>query len=164
MSPSPRVSVCRSGRQHGGQGSCQRPAREGLWSQVGSRADKVLSPAGQGLWRVVTREITVAWSSSLGCGALLSQWWSGACLSYTWKVVCSTHLGLFSKCLGTLMPGVESAQGPVGATWQFCLAPLLASGEFPQEPLCGWSRSADRAALITCADILGESPCQMYLL
>ena len=42
--------------------------------------------------------------------------------------------------------------------------PLLASGESPQEPFSGWARSADRAALITCADILGESPCQMYLL
>ena len=164
MNLSLRVSVCGSRRQYGGQGSCQCPVRKGLQSQVGSRADKVLSPAGQGLWRVVTREITVAWSSSLGCGALLSQWWSGACLSYTWKVVCSTHLGLFSKCLGTLMPGVESAQGPVGATWQFCLAPLLASGEFPQEPLCGWSCYADMAVLIICVDILSISLCHTCLL
>ena len=45
--PSPRVSVSRSRRQHGGQGSCQHLAKKDLQSQVGSRADEVLSPAGE---------------------------------------------------------------------------------------------------------------------
>ena len=142
MNPSPRVSVCRSGRQPGGQGSCQHPARKGLRSEVGSRADEVLSPAGQSLWRPMPREISVAWSSTLECGAWLSQQWSGACLSYTLKVVCSTPLGLSISVL----------------------EPLMASGESVQKPIYGWPSSADMAVLITCADILGVSPCRMCLL
>ena len=51
------------------------------------------------------------------CVAQLSQQWSGACLSYTLKVVHSTLLGLLISVL----------------------APLMASGEFPQELVCGWS-------------------------
>ena len=43
------------------------------------------------------------------------------------------------------------------------LGPPLASGDYPQEPIYGWSRSADPAVLTTCADILGVSPCQMCL-
>ena len=87
-------------------------------------------------------EISMAWRSTLVCGAQLSQQWSGACLSYTLNVVHSSFLGLFNKCLDT--PD--------------------ASGEFPQELIYGWSRSVDRAALTTCADILSVSPCQMCLL
>ena len=45
----PRVSVCRSRRQHSGQGSLQHLAEKDLWNQVSSGADKVLSPAGQSL-------------------------------------------------------------------------------------------------------------------
>ena len=88
------------------------------------------------------REIGVVGSSPLGCGARLSQLWSRACLSYTWRVVDSTLLGLLDKCLGT----------PAGGT------------EFPQEPIYGWSHSADMATLITGADILGVSPCHRRLL
>ena len=69
MNLSLRVSVCGSRRQYGGQGSCQCPVRKGLQSQVGSRADKVLSPAGQSLWQLMPREISVEWSSALVCGA-----------------------------------------------------------------------------------------------
>ena len=43
------------------------------------------------------------------------------------------------------------------------LAPLMANGVLPQGPIYGWSRSADTAVLVTCADILDVSPCQMYL-
>ena len=50
--------------------------------------------------------------------------------------------GSFDKCLGSS-----------GDKW-----------EFPQEPIYGWSPSVDTAVLITCADILGVSPCQMGLL
>ena len=64
-----RVSVCRSRRQYGGQGSCQCPVRKDLQSQVGSRADQVLSPAEQILWWLMPREISVAWSNTLMCGA-----------------------------------------------------------------------------------------------
>ena len=69
MNSSPRDSVRRSRRQHSGQGSCQRLARKDLWSQVGSRAAEVLSPAGQSLWQLMPREISVEWSSALVCGA-----------------------------------------------------------------------------------------------
>ena len=63
-------------------------------------------------------------------------------LSCTQKVVHSTLLGLLINVLVPMMPSVG----------------------FPQEPICGWSRSADMAVLTTCADILGVSPCQMGLL
>ena len=59
MDPSPRVSVCRSGRQHSGKGSGQCLARKDLWSQVGRGADKVLSPAEHSVWWLMTKE--TAW-------------------------------------------------------------------------------------------------------
>ena len=138
--PSPRVSVCRSGRQHSGQGSCQRLARKDLWSQVGSEVEEVLSQAGKSLWELMPKEISVAWSCTLVC-AQLSQQWSGACLSYTFTVVDSTLLDLFNKCLG-----------PPASKWGIC-----------QEPIYGWSCSADESVLTTCADISGVSPCQLCL-
>ena len=96
------LSVCRSGRQHSGQGSDQCLARKDLRSQVGSRADEVLSPAGQRLWWPVPREIGVVWSSILVCGAQLPQQWPEACLSYTFRVVYSTLLGLLMSVLAPL--------------------------------------------------------------
>ena len=69
-------------------------------------------------------------------GAQLSQQWSGACLSYTLKVVGSTPLGLLISVL----------------------APLMESGGFPQEPIIGWPCSADTYVLVTCADVLGGLP------
>ena len=56
------------------------------------------------------RLISVAWSSCLVCGSRLSQQSSGACLSCALKVVYSTLLSLFDKCLGTL-----------DAKWGICL-------------------------------------------
>ena len=100
MSPSPRVSVCRSGSQHHGQGSCQHLARKDLWRQVGSREDEILSPSGQSLQRPIPRKISMAWSSTLVCETRLSQQWPGTFLGYTLKGVDSTLLGLFDKCLG----------------------------------------------------------------
>ena len=75
------------------------------------------------------------------CGAQLSQQWSGACLSYTLDSGVLHPSGSLDKYLGT----------PDGK-WGF-----------PQEPIYGWSRSADTAVLIMCADVLGASPCQMCL-
>ena len=69
MNLSPRVLVCRSGRQHGGQGIGHHLASKDLWIQVGSRADEVLSPAGQSLWQLMPREISVA-GAALWCVAL----------------------------------------------------------------------------------------------
>ena len=74
--------------------------------------------------------------------------------------------------LGCLNSGLEPASV---IPWKCCtppfwvflvnvLASLMPSGEFPQEPIYGWSHSAVTAVLITCADILGVSPCQMCLL
>ena len=71
-------------------------------------------------------------AATLVCGTQLSQQWSGACLSHTLKVVSSTILDFLISVL----------------------APLMPSGEFPQEPIYGWSRSADMAVLITCADLM----------
>ena len=79
------------------------------------------------------QERSVWHGAALACGARLSQQWSGACLSYTLKVVDSTLLGLLISVL----------------------APLMASGEFPQEPIHRWFCSTDMVVLITCVDILG---------
>ena len=130
-----------SRRQHSRQKSCQHLAGKDLRSQLGRRADEVLSPAGQSLWWLMPREINMAWSNILVCGAqLLAVVW--ACLSYTLKVVYSTLLGLLIS------------------VW---VSPM-ASGKFPQDPIHGWSHSADMVILILCTDILGVSPCQMCLL
>ena len=58
------------------------------------------------------REISVAWSSTLVCGARLSQQWAGACLSYNFKVVDSPLLGLLISVLAPLMPREELTQEP----------------------------------------------------
>ena len=76
-----------------------------------------------------------------------------------------TLLDLFDKCFST--PNAKFGICPVaymGGTQVFCLTPLLASVEFAQESICGWSHSADRAALTTRAGILSVSPCQTSLL
>ena len=107
--------------------------------QAGSRADKVLDPAGQSLWWLIPREVSMAWSSTLVCGARLSQQWSEPASVIPLRLMYSTLLGLLINVL----------------------TPLLASMELPQKPVCGWSCSADMAVLITCADILGVSSCQI---
>ena len=52
MNPSPRVSVSRSRRQHGGQGSCQHLAKKDLQSQVGSRAAPLAADTKGDPWGV----------------------------------------------------------------------------------------------------------------
>ena len=154
--PSPRVSVCRSGRQHRGQGSHQHLARKDLRSQVGSRAGEVLSPAGQSPQRPMPREMSVAWSSTLVHGAQQSQQWSGACLSYTLRVVCSTLLGLFDKCLGT--PDTKWGLCPGVYLW---VVPLCRHG--CSDHVCRYLRCVslpDMSILTTWADMF---PCQMRL-
>ena len=141
MNPSPRVSVCRSGRQHGGQGSCQGLTKKDFWSWVGSRVDEVLSPAGQSLRWLMPRDISVAWSSTLVCWAWLSQQWSRTWLSYTLKGV--TFIFFSINALAPLLTG-KCGISPGANLWVVC--------------------SADMAVLITCADILGVSPCRMCLL
>ena len=133
-------------------------------TRVGSRADKVLSPAGQSFGQPMPRKISMLWSSTLVCGARLSQQWSGACLSYTLRLVDSHLLGLLISVLAPQIPIGEFAQEPMGGAWLFSLALQLASVEFAQDPIYGWSRFADTAVLIICADILVVSPLQMYLL
>ena len=76
------------------------------------------------------------------CGAQLSQPWSGEPASVI-------PLGVVDSILLGLIVSV--------------LEPLMASGEFPQASIYGWSRSADTTVRITCADISGVSPCQLYL-
>ena len=98
--------------------------------------------AGQSLQRPVPGDSSVAWSSTLACGAQLCQQWSEACLPYPLTVVDATLLGLLISVL----------------------APLLASDEFGQQPMCGCSHSPDGAVLITRSDISGAAPCHMCLL
>ena len=94
-----------------------------------------------------------------GVEARLSLQWSGTGLSYTLKVVYSTLLGLFNKCLGTLDANWGIFPGAYGCYMAVLLdtlagkcgiSPLSLSGE----PFYGWSCSADMATLTTCADIL----------
>ena len=114
------------------EGSLEPGGQQGRWSPRSSRAEPLATDAkGDQRGR----------SSTVVCGAQLSQQWSGTCLSYTLKVVFSTLPGLLITVL----------------------APLMASGEFPQELICGRSCSADMAVLVTCADILDVPLCQMHL-
>ena len=87
------------------------------------------------------REISVAQGSPLVCGAHCLSSGLEPTSSYNLRVVGSIPLGFLISVL----------------------APLIASGEFPQEPICGWSHYAHMAVLIMRADILGVSPCQMCL-
>ena len=130
-----------AGGKLSGLRSDQCLARKGLQSQVGSRAGEVLSPAGQSLQWPMPRETSVAQSSTLVCGARLSQQWSGACLSYTWTVVDSTLLGLLISVLAPVVPSGEFAQEPMGG-------PLCRHGGFDH----------------VCRYTLGVPPCQMCLM
>ena len=77
-------------------------------------------------------------AATLGFGAQLSQQWSGACLSCTFKVVSSTLLHLFDKCVGT-----------PDAKWGICPGVFLWV-----VPLCRHG----------CSGILSVFPCQKCLL
>ena len=70
----------------------------------------------------------------------------------------SILMGLLVNVLAPLMPSVEVAQEPVGGTWLFCLAPLMANVYL--WVVC----SADMAVLIICVDILSISLCHTCLL
>ena len=68
---------------------------------MGSRADEVLSPAGQSLWQLMPREISVA-GAALWCVALgyLSSGLEPASVIPV-RVMHSTLLGLSDKCIDT---------------------------------------------------------------
>ena len=83
------------------------------------------------------REISAAWSSPLVCGAWLSQQWSGACLSYILKVVYSTLLGLFDKCLG--IPDANWGICPGTYGWHLAVLLDTPSGKYGIFPgACLW--------------------------
>ena len=139
MNASHRISACRSGRPHSGQESCQFLARKDLQSQVGS-GEKSSVPQGKA-FTVNAKEDQCGMEQHSGV-------WSSAVSAVVWSLPhlhvgsCVLHPpGSLDKCLSTLMP----------------------SEEFPQEPIYGWSHSADMDIMITCADILGVSPCHMCL-
>ena len=120
MNPSPRDSVCRSGRQHGGQGSCQCLARKDLQSQVGSRAE-VPSPAGQ---RLQQARASSGWCQGRSV-------WHGAAL---WCV----ELSCLSSGLEPV--SVRSWKLCIPPFWVFSinvLAPLMPCVQFAQEPIYG---------------------------
>ena len=107
---------------------------------------------GRSAWRGAA-----SWCVELGC--LSSGLEPASVVPSKW---CAPPFWVFLiNVLAPLMQSVEVAQKPLGDPWLFCLTSLLASVEFPQEPICGWSRSADTAALTTCASV---SPCQTRLL
>ena len=120
---------------------------KGVVSILQGRTSGARWAARQSLWcqRRSTWHGAAPWCVELG---RLSSGLEPAC--YTLKVVHFTLLGLFNKCFST--PNAKFGICPVaymGGTWLFCLRLLVASVEFAQESICGWSRSADTAAL-TC--------------
>ena len=117
-------------------------ARKDLQSQVGSRADEVLSPAGQSLWWPMPREISVSWSNTLVCGGQLSQECSGTCFSYTLKMVYSTLLGLFDKCLCTHDAMCGISPGAYGCYMAVLLDSLAGK--------CGMSPGASLWVVLLC--------------
>ena len=141
--PSPRLSVCRPGRQHSGQGSCQHLARNDLqsWVQQGrqsaqsSRAEP-LAADDKGDQCGMEQHPGV-WSSAVSAVA-----WNWPC--YTLKVVYPTLLGLFNKCIGT--PDGKCGIHPGAYLW---VTPRVSS--------------ADTTTLTIRAVILSVSPCQMCL-
>ena len=75
---------CKEGPQEPG-------GQQGRQSPPSSRAEPLVADAA----------LSVVWNSTPVCGVRLTQQWSETCLSYALKVVFSTLLGLFGKCLGT---------------------------------------------------------------
>ena len=116
-----RVSVSRSKRQHGGHGSHQGWARKGLWSQMGSRADKSSGQQGRAS-NDPCQGRSVCHGAALWCvelGYLDSGLEPASVVHWKW---CAPHpSGSLDKCLG--FPDGE--------------------GEFPQEPIYGPCYSAD---------------------
>ena len=142
MNPSSRVPVCRSERQHSGRGSLQHLARKDLWSQACSRADKVRRPAGQSLRQPMPREISMVWSSTLMCGARLSQQWSGPAPVIPLRVLYSTLLGLFDKCLGS--PPAKWGICPGACRWYTAILLHIPNGKW------GVSPGSYRWAVVLC--------------
>ena len=145
MDPSPRVSSAVLGVSTVGEGVVrvlQGRISGDRWAAEQTTSSVQQGRAGQSLQRPVPGDSSVAWSSTLACGAQLCQQWSEACLPYPLTVVDATLLGLLISVL----------------------APLLASDEFGQQPMCGCSHSPDGAVLITRSDISGAAPCHMCLL
>ena len=137
INTSPRVSVCGSKARKGVVSVLQGRISRARW--VAGQTSP--SPAGQGLWWPMPRKIRAVRKSTLV--------WSSAVSAVVWSL---PELYLESGALHPLGLLISD------------LAPLVASGEFPQEPVCGWSHSADTAVLITCVGILPVSPCRMCLL
>ena len=123
--PSPRVSVCRSGRQHSGQGSCQRLAKKDIGARwaAGQTKSAVQQGRASGGWC----RGRSAWCGAAHWGVELGSLSSGlepASGTYTLEAVYSTLLGIFNKCLFTPKPSVEFPQepmygGPALHTWLF---------------------------------------------
>ena len=88
------------------EGSLEPGGQQGRTSPQSSRAEAPTHGA---------KGDSVAWSSTLVCGAQLSQRWSRKCLRYTLKVVYSTFLGLFDKCFGT--PDAKWGISPGAYLW-----------------------------------------------
>ena len=130
-----------------------------LQSQVGCRADEVPHAVGQNLLQL-SKEIIVAGSSILLCGARLTQQWPGTCLSYNLKVVSSTLLGLSENCLGT--PDAKCGIFPWSCQWYMAiLSDTLDDkcGIFPRAylwvvPLCRHVSSNHMCTYLTCASSL----------
>ena len=111
VNPSPRVSVCRSGRQHGGQGSHQRLIRKDLQIQADSRAEPPAADAkgdqrgvGQpaGVWSSAVS--AVVWSLPqlhLGSGVLHPSGSPDRCLGSPagkWGLCSGAHLWVGPLC------------------------------------------------------------------
>ena len=118
MNLSPRVSVYRSGTQHGRQESQQRFIKRTSGAEVGSRQTKSWAQQGRASsgtagWRLALRgQHLGVWSSAVSAvvGSLPQLYPRGSCILERVPA-----LGLFIRVLGT----------------------LIASGEFPQEPVSG---------------------------
>ena len=111
--------------------------KEGSQERWAAGQAELPSPAGQSLWRLMPREISVVWSSTLVCGAWLSQRWSGTCLSYTLESVIPTLLGLFDKCLG--IPDANWGICPGTYGWHLAVLLDTPSGKYGIFPgACLW--------------------------
>ena len=164
VNPSSRISVCRSRRHTVGKGVfsiLQGRISVARWAtgQAKSSVQQGRASGGQCQGRSSWHGAAL-WCVELSC--LSSGLESASVVS--WKSCTPSFWVFLINALATPMPSAVFAQEPMGGAWLFCLTPLLASVELPQEPIYAWSRCADLANLTTCAHILSASPCQTCLL
>ena len=151
MDLSPRVSVCGSGRQHSGQGSCQGLARKGL------RTCSVQQGRASSGWCQGRLVWCGAALRCVGLGSLGSGLQHASIIPM--RVVHSTLLGLFDEYLGILDTKWQFSPGAYG--WYMAALLDTPVGKYGISPgaylwgvlLCGHSCSDHMCRYLRCVSL-----------